>query len=147
VVKHHKIPLKLFIFNNGGYGMIKVSQDNLFEGRLAGSDTASGISFPNFADVASTFGFGYSKIASLDNLIEKCDLLGDTSPRIFDIWMDPAQKYFPRLATNKLPDGSFISPPLEDLSPLLPIDLLERLLGYSPTNASFEARGMTRNGQ
>jgi acetolactate synthase I/II/III large subunit len=147
VIKHHQIPLKLFIFNNGGYGMIKVSQDNLFEGRFAGSDTASGISFPNFADVANTFGFGYSKIVSLDNLIDKCDLLGDSSARIFDIWMDPAQKYFPRLATNKLPDGSFVSPPLEDLSPLLPIDLLERLLGYSPTNASFEARGIIRNGE
>jgi acetolactate synthase-1/2/3 large subunit len=145
VVKHHQIPLKLFIFNNGGYGMIKVSQDNLFEGRFAGSDSDSGISFPNFADVANTFGFGYSKIVSLDNLIDKSDLLDDSSARIFDIWMDPAQKYFPRLATNKLPDGSFVSPPIEDLSPLLPIDLLEKLLGYSPTNASFEARGIVRN--
>ena len=31
LVKHHKIPMKLFIFNNDGYTMIKISQQNLFE--------------------------------------------------------------------------------------------------------------------
>lgn len=145
VVRHHQIPLKLFIFNNGGYGMIKISQENLFDSRLSGSDISSGISFPNFQEIANTFDFKYEAINSVDDLIESRDLLSDSNAVIFDVIMDPHQKYFPRLATNKLPDGSFVSPPLEDLAPFLPIDLLEQLLGYRPSAASFEARGIKPN--
>ena len=142
LVKHHQIPLKLFIFNNGGYGMIKISQENLFDSRLSGSDISSGISFPNFQEIAHAFDFKYQAISSLDDLVESRDLLSDSSAVLFDVIMDPRQKYFPRLATNKLLDGSFVSPPLEDLAPFLPIDLLEQLLGYRPSAASFEARGI-----
>lgn len=48
LVPEHKIPLKLFIFNNDGYAMIKTSQQNLFGARLSGSSGTSGISFPSF---------------------------------------------------------------------------------------------------
>lgn len=37
LIKHHKIPIKLFVFNNFGYSMIKVSQENLFASRQVGS--------------------------------------------------------------------------------------------------------------
>jgi acetolactate synthase-1/2/3 large subunit len=147
VVKHHKIPMKLFIFNNGGYGMIKISQENLFDSRISGSDGDSGISFPDFKDLAMAFGFQYTKINSTKALIESTELLSNKFPQLFDIFMDPTQKYFPRLATNKLPDGSFVSPPIEDLSPLLEIETLENLLGYPPSEASFEIRGINRNGE
>ena len=46
--------------------------------------------------------------------------------------MDPEQKYFPRLATNKLPDGTLVYPPIEDLDPKISIELLEDMLGYRP---------------
>ena len=57
--------------------------------------------------------------------------------------MDPDQKYLPRLGTSKLPDGTLISPPIEDLEPKIPIDVLERLLGYKPHNNSYSARGLS----
>ncbi|CAB4924626.1 unannotated protein [freshwater metagenome] len=56
--------------------------------------------------------------------------------------MHPNQRYLPRLATTKLPDGTLVSPPLEDLDPLLPIDKLEEYLGYKPHRDSFRARGI-----
>jgi acetolactate synthase-1/2/3 large subunit len=145
LIKHHQIPLKLFIFNNGGYGMIKISQENLFDSRLSGSDISSGISFPNFKEIADAFGLEYKVISSVDELAKSRELSSETSAVLFDVIMDPRQKYFPRLATNKLPDGSFVSPPLEDLAPFISIDLLEELLGYRPLDASFEARGIHPN--
>lgn len=143
LVKHHRIPLKLFIFNNGGYGMIKISQENLFDSRLSGSDTSTGISFPSFESVATTFGFKYSKISSMDELEAISQDLSNKDAHLFDVQMDPLQKYFPRLATSKLSDGSLVSPPLEDLTPFVPIDLLEELLGYKPSESSFKLRGIT----
>ena len=54
--------------------------------------------------------------------------------------MSPEQRYLPRLSTSKLDDGTFVSPPLEDLDPLLPIADLERFLGYKAHANSYKAR-------
>lgn len=143
LVKHHRIPLKLFIFNNSGYGMIKISQENLFESRLSGSDTSTGISFPNFESVAATFGLKYSKVHSIEELKIISQDFSSNDAHLIDVQMDPIQKYFPRLATNKLSDGTLVSPPLEDLTPFIQITLLEELLEYKPSEASFKSRGLT----
>lgn len=145
VVKQHEIPLKLFIFNNDGYAQIKVSQENLFDARYSGSGTTDGISFPLFEDIANSFGFEYLKISSMTELLKITTFLVDSKAWIFDIHMDPSQKYFPRLSTKKMPDGVFVSPPLEDLAPLIPIEFLEKLLGYRPTDESYKVRGLTPN--
>jgi acetolactate synthase-1/2/3 large subunit len=54
--------------------------------------------------------------------------------------MDPEQKYLPRLSTSKLNDGTFVSPPLEDLDPLISAELLEKLLGENLHPDSLKAR-------
>jgi acetolactate synthase-1/2/3 large subunit len=142
VVAEHKIAMKLFIFNNLGYSMIRISQENLFEGRLAGSTVESGVSFPAFEDIAKTFGFKYVKIRNRDDLKLIDSALASTFPELIEVVMDPEQKYFPRLATNKLSDGTLVSPPIEDLDPKINIELLEKLLGYKPHENSFRARGL-----
>ena len=57
---HHSMPIKLFIYNNGGYLTIKQTQQLGFEGRLMGADYESGLSFPSFEPIASAHGFSYS---------------------------------------------------------------------------------------
>ena len=141
LVKHHQIPLKLFVFNNFGYAMIKVSQDNLFSSRQVGSGLESGISFPEFRKIAELFGMSYYEVKSNQDLNEKlAALLGDAQPALIEVIMDPDQKYLPRLGTTKLPDGTLISPPIEDMDPLIPLDLLEALLGYEATKSSKDLR-------
>ena len=53
------------------------------------------------------------------------------------------QKYLPRLATSKLDDGTFVSPPIEDMDPKIELSLLENLLGYKAHENSYKARGLT----
>ena len=142
VVKEHSIPLKLFIFNNLGYSMIKISQENLFDKRFSGSSVDSGVSFPEFSDIAQVFGFDYTCVRNKSNLTELIRPLKSDKPELIEIMMDPDQKYFPRLATNKLPDGTLVSPPLEDLDPKIELSQLENLLGYTPHLNSFKARGL-----
>ena len=50
---HNKIPLKIFIFNNGGYLTIKQTQILGFKGRIMGADKKSGLSFPNYNEIAN----------------------------------------------------------------------------------------------
>ena len=142
VVAEHKIAMKLFVFNNSGYSMIRISQENLFEGRLAGSTVESGVSFPAFEDVAKTFGFKHVKIRNKGDLKLIDSALASPFSELIEVVMDPEQKYFPRLATNKLPDGTLVSPPIEDLDPKISIELLEKMLGYKPHENSFRARGL-----
>ena len=142
LVVEHNIPLKLFVFNNNGYAMIKISQHNLFNSRITGSSTESGISFPSFEKLASTFNFDYLKVSNLDSLNDDfIEQLNNKNSVLIEIVMDSEQRYFPRLATAKLGDGTLISPPIEDLDPLIPIDLLENLLGESAHQNSKRARG------
>jgi acetolactate synthase I/II/III large subunit len=125
LVKEHKIPLKLFIFNNSGYSMIKVSQDSLFEGRLS-----------------LTFGFSHTLVKCMDDLEKILVPLASQNAELIEIIMDPNQKYFPRLATSKLEDGTLVSPPLEDLDPKIELSLLEELLGYKAHENSYKSRGL-----
>jgi acetolactate synthase-1/2/3 large subunit len=142
LISQHQIPIKLFIFNNFGYSMIKISQENLFEGRFSGSDLSSGISFPSFKKVSEVFNLDYLKIDSKQAIAENLlTRLKSDRPELIEVIMSPNQKYFPRLATTKRDDGSLISPPLEDLDPKIDLNLLEDLLGYKAHENSYKARG------
>ena len=52
-IMHHNLPVKLFIFNNGGYLTIKQTQEAGFDSEYMGINNDSGISFPNFKDIAA----------------------------------------------------------------------------------------------
>jgi len=46
-------------------------------------------------------------------------ILKTKSPMIINVMMDPEQYFHPKLGTGKNSDNVIVSPPLEDLSPLL----------------------------
>ena len=141
LIAEYKIPIKLFVFNNEGYSMIKISQRNLFDGRMAGSGIESGVSFPSFRNLATTFGLEHLVIKSITDIETKLKGALDSSEAVLiEVMMSPEQRYLPRLSTSKLDDGTFVSPPLEDLDPLLPIADLERFLGYKAHANSYKAR-------
>ncbi|MDA9863359.1 thiamine pyrophosphate-binding protein [bacterium] len=139
----HGIPLKLLVFNNNGYGMIRISQSNLFDSRFAGIGPESGVSFPDFSQVAETFGFNHCLIDSDSALTSVLpNALSSSRPEFIEVRMSPDQKYEPRLATTRLPDGTLASPPLEDLCPYISLDELEALLGTRAHRNSYLTRGL-----
>jgi acetolactate synthase-1/2/3 large subunit len=144
LISQEEIPMKLFIFNNDGYSMIKISQENLFNGRYQGSTPSSGVSFPSFEKLANLFGLNYTKVSEYSDLKSGIkSALKSHGPELIEIIMDPNQKYLPRLGTSKLPDGTLVSPPIEDLEPKIEIEVLERLLGYKAHRNSYTSRGLT----
>ena len=128
-VAHHKLPIKLFIFNNDGYLMIKHTQNALFKTGYVGTDRASGVSCPDFSKIAAAFDMPAFQIRSWD----ECDatlaeVQAATGPVICEVFMHPEQLFSPKLSLATKPDGSMVSPPLEDLSPLVSRDALERAM-------------------
>jgi acetolactate synthase-1/2/3 large subunit len=124
-IAHHQLPIKLFIFNNDGYLMIKHTQNALFKTGYVGTDKASGISCPDYAKVAAAFDMPAFQIRHWD----ECDatlakVQAATGPVICEVFMHPEQLFTPKLSLVAKEDGTLVSPPLEDLSPLLPRDVL-----------------------
>jgi len=143
LIKEHNIPIKLFVFNNLGYSMIKNSQEILFDRRVAGSTRDSGISFPNFKNIAITFDLVHVLVRNRKELEAIYSEINDQeTPMLIEILMDPNQRYLPRLGTSRTRSGDLISPPIEDLDPLIDIHLLEKYLGYQPHANSYRARNL-----
>lgn len=128
-IVHHKLPVKLFIFNNDGYLMIKHTQKSLFKADYVGTDRASGVSCPDFSKVAAAFDIPAYQIHGWD----ECDatlaaVQAHTGPVICEVFMHPQQLFSPKLGVVARADGTLVSPPLEDLSPLLPREVLDQAM-------------------
>lgn len=128
-IAHHKLPIKLFIFNNDGYLMIKHTQNALFKTGYVGTDRASGISCPDFAKMAAAFDMPAFQIRHWDECGDTlAQVQAATGPVICEVFMHPEQLFSPKLSLVSKADGTLVSPPLEDLSPLVPRDVLERAM-------------------
>jgi len=124
-IAHHQLPIKLFIFNNDGYLMIKHTQNALFKTGYVGTDKASGISCPDYAKVAAAFDMPAFQIRHWDECDETlAKVQAATGPVICEVFMHPEQLFTPKLSLVAQSDGTLVSPPLEDLSPLLPREVL-----------------------
>lgn len=131
-LKHHNLPVKIFILNNDGYSSIKQTQTNFFEGRNTGAGTNSGVSIPDFVKVGSAFDIKSIRLESpheIDNTIK--NVLSAKGPVLCDVIVNPDYIFTPKLSSRKLEDGTMISPSLEDMYPFLPRDEYEKNF-YSP---------------
>jgi acetolactate synthase-1/2/3 large subunit len=116
---HYKLPIILFVLNNGGYLTIKLMQQNHF-GRYTGSEPSSGLSFPDIVKVGNAYGIKTERISNNDELHSKLDtVLAQSGPFICEIMMPENQPLIPRVGSLKKPDGTIVSRPLEDLYPFL----------------------------
>ena len=119
-VMHHKIPLKIFIFNNGGYLTIKQTQILGFKGRIMGADKKSGLSFPNYRKLAETYQMNYFIAKShknLKNLIKK--VINSKGASICELIMDPDEEQIPKAINKRTPEGKSIPTKFEDMYPFL----------------------------
>lgn len=126
-ISHHKLPIKIIVFNNDGYLMIKHTQKAMLGGRYAGTNEKTGVSCPDFSKIAGAFGMPSYKVRTWDELSATLPLVqAAAGPVICEIYMHPEQPLVPKLGVAARADGSLVSPPLEDLSPLLPREEVRR---------------------
>ncbi len=120
-VVHNNLPIKIFIINNDGYSSIKQTQNNFFDGRNTGAGRTSGVSLPDFVKIGKAFGidsFRLDNSDDIDSFIQK--MLEAKNPVICDVVVDPDYIFTPKLSSKKLPDGTMVSPSLENMYPFLP---------------------------
>ena len=121
----NRLPIKLFVINNGGYHSIRQTQTNLFDSRFVGiGEESRDLEFPALDKLAYAYGYKYFSIHSNDEMGTLDDALGCEVPMICEIFVSRDQFFEPKSATKRLEDGTLVSPPLEDLAPFLPRDEL-----------------------
>jgi acetolactate synthase-1/2/3 large subunit len=121
---------KLFILDNGGYLSIKQTQSNFF-GRFHGSNPESGVTFPNFENLAIAFGLKAMTLNPNSWRRELKDIFSDPGVSVVIAKLDEEQEFEPRLR-SRIIDGEIQTPELDDMYPHIPDIELARI------RASFE---------
>jgi acetolactate synthase-1/2/3 large subunit len=119
-IKRLGLPIKFFVLNNEGYGSIRASQKAFFGVSTIGCDEATGQTLPDIRRVAEAYQITSDVIASQENLKREIRrVLAISGPVVCDVHIALDEVRQPRLSSVQLPDGSFVSKPLEDLWPFL----------------------------
>ena len=114
------LPVKIFIIKNGEYISIIQTQRNFFNGRLTGCNAQSGVEVPDFAQVAKAFGLPVvtaRKNRDLTAAVKRT--LALKGPAVCVLHCTHDYTFAPKLSARKLPDGTMVSPSLEDMFPFL----------------------------
>ena len=119
-IKQNKLPIKIFIIDNGGYLLIRHTQKTHMEGRYMGESPKTGLWCPDPVKIAKAYGIYAVEInntSQLDAGIKKA--LSHPGPVICNVKSPHWQMIMPRISSSKQPDGSMVSRPYEDLFPFL----------------------------
>ena len=127
---HHRLPIKMFIINNCGYHSIRQTQKNFFGEPLVGVGVDSrDLSFPSMEKLAWAYGYPYTAIRNNTEMEQVLDqTLAMDGPVICEIFVTVDQPFEPKSASKRLPDGSIVSAPLEDLAPFLPDEEMDEIM-------------------
>lgn len=132
-LKHHQLPIKIFILCNEGYVSIRSTQDGFLNGHHVGSGTAGGMSVPDYVQVATAYGIPAMRIENHQGLAEGiARALALPGPVVCELAVAPDHAPEPRQGFDRRPDGTGVPRPLEDMFPYLPDAEFRRAMFIAP---------------
>ena len=126
-IRHYKLPVKIAVFNNGGYAAIRNTSKRYFDGEYVGADASTGVSFPEFKNIADAFGLPYRRCETAGQLEEMVAwyvstpgaCLLEVDERLDEVSITAAHS---ELDEN----GQFTTAPLHVMTPLLSEEEMSR---------------------
>lgn len=107
----NRLPIKIIVMNNNGYGIIKQFQELYLKKRYEATTAATGVVNPDFKKVSKAYGINYTLISNHKNLNKNLKKpIMSNKPEFIEVLIKPDQKIVPKLQFGN---------PIEDLSPLL----------------------------
>jgi acetolactate synthase-1/2/3 large subunit len=139
------LPITLIIMDNQGYASIRNTQRNYFESRYIATGSNSGLHIPDLGSIAEAIGIRCISIESLERLKPSLQQAIQTEgPTLCIVRLVPDESLWPKAAAIPQTDGTMLSMPLEDMTPLLPMDALEHEMLIPPMPQSYHARQSLR---
>ena len=128
-IVQNDLPVNLVVFSNDGYGAIRQTSKNFFDGAYIGCTPDSGVSFPEFAKIADTFGFEYRKCETNAQVEEAVQWLVNSKKRVL---LEIEQKFddpvTPKVMSRLDENGKMMTPSLQDMYPFLPEEDYRKLM-------------------
>lgn len=119
-IKYNRIPVKLFVYNNHGYMLIRHNQHNYMNDRFLGVGPDSGVQTPDFCAVANAYGIKSVRITAEDDIRAKInEVLNDHEPVLCEVMVQEFAEIVPKIASRVMPDGSLKAAEFDDLYPFL----------------------------
>lgn len=117
-IARHKLPIKIFLLDNRGYGIIRQTQDTWLDSRYEASSEEGGLALPDFIEIARAYGIRTETINNDRELKAKINgVLYTTGAVLCSVAIYPDAQITPKLTIGR---------PIEDSAPLLD---REELLG------------------
>lgn len=117
---YHNFPIKLFVYQNNGYMLIRHNQHNYMDDRFLGVGPESGVKTPDFCKVAEAYGIPNRRISYGDDIEAKItEILSMDGPVICEVMLEQFGPLAPRIASKVMPDGSLKAAEFDDLAPFL----------------------------
>lgn len=128
-IVQNDLPVNLVIFSNDGYGAIRQTSKNFFNGAYIGCTPDTGVSFPDFAKVADTFGYLYKKCTSNAQVEEAVKWLVNSKHRVLlEVEQKLDDPVTPKVMSRLDENGRMLTPALQDMYPFLPEEELKELM-------------------
>ena len=117
---YYKLPIKLFIYNNHGYLLIRHNQHNYMNDRFLGVGSDSGVPSVDFCAIASAYGLPSFRIDDKEDIVTKIEeVFAIKGPVICEVMTQEFGILAPRIASRVMPDGSLKAAEFDDLWPFL----------------------------
>ena len=124
----NKLPIKIFVFDNEGYGIIKQFQELYLDKRYEATINKKGVTNPDFKKIATSYGINYNRVENHKKInFTLRRVLKSNIAEFVHILINPSQKIIPKLEFGK---------PIEELSPQLKRSELLQNMIVSPINNS-----------
>ena len=127
-IKHHHIPIKIFLLNNSGYSMIKQTQEQWLDSKYYASSYEGGLSFPEYRSLSQAFQLDYLEIVSVQDCFDKMNSVFASSNAVLCNVVIPSE-------ARVVPQVKF-GRPNEDMDPLLPRSLFLENMIAAPLDVS-----------
>ncbi|MEB3243203.1 MAG: thiamine pyrophosphate-binding protein [Cyanobacteriota bacterium] len=140
VVAHkHLNNLRIFLWVNRGYASIRQTQRNYFGGAWLGCDEDSGLGFPDWQQLFTSFGIACMEMSAqgFDDPEIKRFLSADRVGAIL-VPIDPEQTYFPKISSRVTSSGGMESNPLHLIGPPLSDEEFGQVSPHLPLPSSLE---------
>lgn len=119
-LSYYKLPIKLFIYNNHGYLLIRHNQHNYMNDRFLGVGPDSGVPSVDFCAIALAYGLPSVRIESKEEIVPKVkEVFEMDGPVICEVMTQEFGILAPRIASRVMPDGSLKAAEFDDLWPFL----------------------------
>ena len=119
-LKYNQLPVKLFVYNNNGYMLIRHNQHNYMNDRFLGVGPDSGLQTPNYCEIAKAYGLKAVRITADDDIEALIlEVLAEAEPVVCEVILQEFSEMVPRIASRVMPDGSLRAADFDDLYPFI----------------------------